>query len=481
MAHDVFISYSSRDKAKALAICDYLESRGIVCWLAPRDVNVGEEYAVAIVDAIDSSSVVLLVETNNANDTPQVRREIERAISKQITVFPIRLEDAQRSKAMEYYIDSVHWMDAFPQPLNRYFTRLEEEIRKLLPEKDEPKPDPNDNVPPNTWWSTPRIAFAVIGLLFLIGLFAMSAKLIGSGDSPVTQPQNTSTRTVTVTLEETAMNTPPSPTFTLTPSATKTELPSETPTLTQTLPDATLAFTDTLTPLPDPTSSPTSTPEILATRTAVKDSMTQVYVPSGEFLAGRSNTPQRLDGYWIDRTEITNTMYARCENAQACQPPAFPGSNTRGSDYYSDDEFANFPVIYVTWEMAERYCQWVGRRLPSALEWEKAARGTDGRNFPWGSDLPDATLLNFNNNINDTSEVGSYPDGASPYDVLDMGGNVWEWVSDQPSGEGSDKRHLYRGGAWDTGENRFSVRASFVLESHWYNDIGFRCAQDRTE
>jgi len=188
-----------------------------------------------------------------------------------------------------------------------------------------------------------------------------------------------------------------------------------------------------------PTITPTATLAsgpalgIGSTQISPKDGMVQVYVPAGSFQMGSDTGDSdekpvhtvTLDAFWIDRTEVTNAMYALCVEAGKCSPPSSSKSYTR-DNYYGDAQYNNYPVIYVTWDNANAYCEWAGRRLPTEAEWEKAARGTDGRTYPWGDAAPDSTRLNYNSNVGDTTEAGKYPSGASPYGVWDMAGNVWE-------------------------------------------------------
>jgi hypothetical protein len=132
MAHDVFISYSSEDKTTANAVCATLEGMGIRCWIAPRDVVAGVEYAEALVDAIHHSRLMVLVFSYRSNDSPHVLREVERAVSRGLSIIPLRIEDVPLSKSMEHYISSVHWLDAFPPPTDRYLARLGETAQTIL-------------------------------------------------------------------------------------------------------------------------------------------------------------------------------------------------------------------------------------------------------------------------------------------------------------------------------------------------------------
>lgn len=228
-------------------------------------------------------------------------------------------------------------------------------------------------------------------------------------------------------------------------------------------------------------------------------------VPAGEFRMGSQGDPLAygnetpahtvyLDAFWLDRTPVTNALYARCVAAGACPSPAQRRSNTR-ADYYGSPGFADFPILYVSWSDARAYCAWAGKRLPSEAEWEKAARGSDGRLYPWGSAFDAKRLNSAEAGPGDTTRVGSYPDGVSPYGALDMAGNAWQWVADfyqgdyyrfspslNPAGPAygpppSEATGVLRGGAWNN--DRRAVRSSYRL-GYFQRHVGFeatiRCA-----
>jgi serine/threonine-protein kinase len=171
--------------------------------------------------------------------------------------------------------------------------------------------------------------------------------------------------------------------------------------------------------------------------------MPQVFVPAGTFRMGgmdaRSAPEERpahdvtLHAYWIDQLEVTNAMYLLCVKSGACTAPQ-SFKSMRRTEYFNNPEFNDYPVVYVTWGQAKAFCEWAGERLPTEAEWERAARGDDWRTFPWGEDKASGLLANYNMLVGDTSRVGTYPLGASPFGVLDMAGNVAEWTNDFYSG-----------------------------------------------
>jgi serine/threonine-protein kinase len=224
--------------------------------------------------------------------------------------------------------------------------------------------------------------------------------------------------------------------------------------------------------------------------------MVMVYVPAGPFQMGSNDFKDsqpihevNLDTYWIDQTDVTNFMYAKCVQDGKCNQP----SNT---DHYNNSNYANHPVVYVSWNDAKAYCSWAGRRLPSEAEWEKAARGTDGgmyRIYPWGDSPANCSLANYNYCEGDTTAVDAHQDNASRYGAYDMAGNVWQWVNDwyapdyygilannvfDPQGPFDGPDRVLRGGAWSSWESDIRATTRFHNPpSLAWDTIGFRCDQ----
>jgi formylglycine-generating enzyme required for sulfatase activity len=176
-----------------------------------------------------------------------------------------------------------------------------------------------------------------------------------------------------------------------------------------------------------------------------------------------------LPAFAIDRTEITQAAYSRCIEAGVCSAPA---------GGFRPNENCTHPVVNVDWEQASQYCAWQNKRLPSEAEWEKAARGTDGRRYPWGDEVPDCERANFESCGRKVEPVASHPSGASPYGVLDMAGNVREWVFDREAGQSKSPKRAIRGGMFsDPATHLRAVRRTYGDVSVSDLGIGFRCAK----
>ena len=260
-----------------------------------------------------------------------------------------------------------------------------------------------------------------------------------------------------------------------------------------------------------PTATPDLTPSATGIPEEIIDEMGVVmrFVPAGEFLMGSSFKDNEkpaaqvyLDAFYIDKYEVTNRHYKACVDQGICLAPAFDHrqtSNYASPDYYGSPGYDNYPVIWVDWQMANTFCAWRGTRLPTEAEWEKAARGTDGRTYPWGENFGcDYANMAIQGEgcVGDTTEAGMYLLGVSPYGLYDMAGNVVEWTSSfyapypyDPSDGREDQAvpgsRVIRGGSWF-----FDGQGLFIVDETWSQtthrdpmsptqpmpDMGFRCA-----
>jgi formylglycine-generating enzyme required for sulfatase activity len=301
-----------------------------------------------------------------------------------------------------------------------------------------------------------------------------------------------------------ALNSTPQPsqisTEVLASAKTFTPIPaSETPTLN---------YTSTRIPVTPPTKNIAVTPTQLPIQTTDEFGVEMVLVAAGEFTMGieataacpntntssywdcektyTENTPLRsvfLDTFYIDRNEVTNARYQECVSAQQCKPPT--DTQLGNLYYYGNKSYDSYPVVWITLEMAKQYCTWRGAHLPSSAEWEKAARGTDQRYYPWGNET-DVYLRANGSGSRDgfqvTAPVGYFMLGESPYGILDMAGNVSELVSNSAVlFDLSGNTYTYpmtKGGSWDFyGGNLFTYSFDYIYISS-DSSVGFRCARD---
>ena len=235
-----------------------------------------------------------------------------------------------------------------------------------------------------------------------------------------------------------------------------------------------------------------------------------VSVPAGPFTMGTKEGPQdeqpqhevTLAAYSIDRFPVTNTQYADYLNAVSAVPATSPRLydfddpdariHRRAERWTADAGYENHPAVEVPWAGALAYCTWRGKRLPTEAEWEKAARGTDARRYPWGSDIPDRRRAQYEARYNETAPVDAFPAGVSPYGVRDMAGNAWEWVSSAyrpyPYRADDGREDLKPGAVRGTRGGGHDSPASEITTTHrgrdlsrnpasGHHNIGFRCAR----
>jgi formylglycine-generating enzyme required for sulfatase activity/triacylglycerol esterase/lipase EstA (alpha/beta hydrolase family) len=231
-------------------------------------------------------------------------------------------------------------------------------------------------------------------------------------------------------------------------------------------------------------------------KTNPKDGAEMILIPAGDFLMGSTDAdkladdkekPQHkvyLDAYYIYKTEVTVAQYRNFCTATGRKMPNAPNWDWQDTN----------PIVNVTWNDAKAYADWVGAILPTEAQWEKAARGGDGRIYPWGNTWDASKCVNSTNSKNGTKPVGSFPIGASPYGVMDMAGNAWEWCADwygadyykkapakNPTGPVTGEYRVLRGGSWNYGYYNYCRGAYRLYDGpydlgNYYGDFGFRCA-----
>jgi len=250
------------------------------------------------------------------------------------------------------------------------------------------------------------------------------------------------------------------------------------------------------------------------TGTLVPPASGMVFVRAGEFTMGSNDTDPTCSGcfadeqpihtvtlssYSIDQNDVTVDDYAACVSASSCSPADGPHAEFPACNAGAPDR-GDHPINCVDWNQAEVYCTWVGKRLPTEAEWEKAARGSDARTYPWGEATPTCDYAVMDDpkggglgcGRGTTGPAGSKPAGKSPYGALDMAGNVYDWVNDwydpkyysvspstNPPGPASGTKKVQRGGSW---LNYYHVRSAYrgviVGRLPWDDGVGFRCARD---
>ena len=464
MGH-IFVSYSHKDTKYAHELADSLQNMGFEVWIDER-LDYGAQWPQELQKQLDGCAAFILIMSRHSYASEWVQSELQRAKRKLKPIFPLLLDGDEPWLSVE----STQYYDvresAGPDP------KFYSDLKKVIPPNATARTlqGPNVSGTEMTVGVSSNVKIGVVAatlLVFIGGAIWLNSALSKKSITP-TAPTGVSTIEEISSKESTS------------------------------LPEGNVA--------PETTPSP----QLIGSG---EDEM--VLVPAGEFTMGRSAKDEFtgcqelgqdcqlsafmdeepvhkvvLDAFSIDKTEVTNALYKACEDQGACTPPQESNSNTQSS-YYGNPAFDDFPVIYVTWDQARIYCEWRGARLPTEAEWEKAARGTDGRTYPWGEKI-DETFANFNYSVGDTTAVGSYENGKSPNGAHDMAGNVWEWVADwysdtyygrspaeNPPGPASGDLRVLRGGSW--GLVGLSVSTSYRYArdpAESGPDLGFRCAKD---
>ena len=499
----VFISYRRADVYTALAVYQDLTAKGYDVFFDYTSIPSGD-FEQIIISNIKARAHFVLILTPTALDRCNepgdwLRREIETAIDEKRNIIPLffkgfkfgipsvsekltgKLGNVSRYNGLNVHEDYFHAaMDRLSDqflnvPTDAVLHPISIEVQKVVKEVQIAA----DKALKKGSKLNLRSYGIVAGILLIaaLGFFGISS-LASNAQEKIT-PTTTQTVGNTISVES----------FTNSPVATVTLEPQ----------------TPTPTDEPTPTIAPSPTLSAGSTKISpLTDGMVMVFVPAGEFKMGTDNgeSDERpvhdvyLDAFWMYQTEVTNKMYLACMRDGKCQEPK--------NDAYLNPDLENHPVVYVNWDDANNYCSWAGGRLPTEAEWEKTASWNAEKQsksiFPWGDNL-NCTFANYYDTnqqcMGATTAVGSYPKGKSPYEALDMAGNVSEWVSDRyqnnyydilesftsnPKGPSNGDLRVLRGGSW------FSYNSDIrSTERHWsapsYESasIGFRCVMDASE
>ena len=515
----VFISYRRADQYKALAVYQDLTNRGYDVFLDYNSIHAGD-FEQIIVSNIRARAHFILILTPTALDRcvkpdDWLRREIETALDEERNIVPLffdefsfsapsvaekltgRLAQIQRFNGIkipsEFFTEAMDRLskDFLSDPFDAVIHQMSTSIRRMVKDEQDAanKAVAGKKFDPALEKENKSRVFSIgigVGIFLVVGLSIFGIfSFIQNWNARETPTPTTIYQVQTIETIEPNIST-----------------------TTATLPASTASATP-------PVSAPTLS--VGGTIVSPKDGMTLLYIPAGNFEMGSTGNEvdERpvhtvyLKAFFMDQTEVTNAMYAMCVKAGICEPPqantSISHNASNGSVYYGNPLFDNYPVIFVNWVDAKTYCKWAGRRLPTEAEWEKAATwdaslGTK-RPYPWGKKV-DCSYANYygdGNNlcVGDTTAVGSYPSGISFYGILDMAGNVWEWVADRydpeyygvtsdynnPTGPRSGDYIVIRGGSFLTGRSN-GVRSSdrdYLPPDNTSHNVGFRCAMDASE
>jgi formylglycine-generating enzyme required for sulfatase activity len=522
MGHDVFISHSSHDKIAADAVCAALGRAGVRCWVAPRDILPGDNWAKSILAAIGSARMMVLIFSKNTQASQHIRREVERAVHHGIPIAPIRIDDVMPAEDLEYYLSSSHWMDAMTPPFERHLAELSRTVKALLSEPataqaprstgsnadGSPRPTPDrplhaasasgrDPIS-STRRLRPELLLLVVVLLCVAGWFALSR-------FPDRMPWHT---------------------------AAQRADPNSTPQASRNSSHPLVADGD---------------PHDLMNSLGMKfvvipgDDRYRPLGPDnpGHFLMGSpqtefgrdKNEPQHrvtlTHPFLMGATHVTRGQFAAFVQGSGYHTDAekqgsaylvvdgkfWPqeGASWRNVGFRQTDDD---PVVIISWNDATTFAEWLSKRdgrryrLPTEAEWEYACRAGTQTAYLWGDDpeagagwanaadaslkrqVPDSTTFSWDDGYVYTSPVGRFRPNA--FGLFDNVGNAWQWCSDwygtYPAGDavdpagpaqpptGTEGFKVLRGGSWNTGgpgDCRAAGRLNYKPD-HRINYVGFR-------
>jgi formylglycine-generating enzyme len=464
-----FISYSRVNSAFVVRLARDLKSAGFDVWLDQLDIPKGARWDDEIEAAVERASTFMIVLAPESMESQNVKDELSYALDSGKFILPVVIRPCKIPLRLRRF----QYVDFTDKPYKDSLTDIKNLLSKIK-QNTKPLPVPTEDVPhiapddafvsineamaPHEQFDHPEhliseksegqdprrkviplaAIIATIGIA-AIGVFAVSAARSRNVPSPVTS-----------TLTLTSTSTPDTPT--LTPTITPTPLPRQ--------------VTDF-------------------------HGVTMMLISAGEFIMGTNDGGEDegpaqklfLSDFYIDKYEVTNASYKACVDSGQCRQPTKNASRTH-SGYFGKPEYNKYPVVYVTWEMANDYCSWRGARLSTEAEWEKAARGPEGNTYPWGNDVS-CDQANFSGCTKDTEPVNSYENGQSAYDVMGLAGNVSEWVNslymDYPYDSAREDplaagERVVRGGSFVDSEEQVSAISRQKADPEISKDnVGFRC------
>lgn len=457
MSH-IFISYSKTDIDFARHLRHLLEAAGFAVWMDESRLHPSTRWWPEIETNIEACTAFIIVMSPHSRESEWVERELLYAERREKPIFPVLLagEDWPRLANIQFADMRAGVHATLPEPLlNELRSRVP--VIPLERAPDRPAGGERAVATPAKGKLRPT-AFrwalgALVAVLVLLALGAiwlgLNGVLSGGAQTSTTDPTRLSdSGNVVPTSAATALFSaiPPVPTSTATPRSpatiTPTAIPSATPTL-----------------IPAFNSNGSWAPVVAQVK-----GIPVAYVPAGCFMMGIDDEfwgPEDgpvhevcLHAFWIGLTEVTNAQYRACVETGACDLP-------KNRSTYDNPDYADHPVVNITWDQASAFAYWAGGSLPTEAQWEYAARGPESWLFPWGNDQPTCDQANMGGCMQDTLPAG--PDqrtaGASWVGALDMSGNVWEWVKDwygpysaeqqmDPTGPLSGQYHIIRGGSW---------------------------------